>query len=190
MEHQDNSSGDEIKNIIRQVVKEYAESERERAEPAYKAELLEERRRREELERRVNELVEDNRRSQAIAEEAERSSAIRAELQRQGIAKPDLAFKVVKEDVRRRDDGRLVGLCADGELPLREYVAQFVSENPEFLPARLSGGSGSGATQRSEPRASRAPIDVDSIRPGMKREDLDRIRQEVARVAMDAMAGK
>ncbi len=190
MEQHDNPSGDDIKTIIKQVVREYSDAERERVEPAYKAELVEERRRREQLERRVNELVEESRRSRAIAEEAERHSAIKAELQRQGISKLELVFKAVKEDVRRLEDGRLVGVSAEGEMPLREYIAQFASENPEFLPARMAGGSGSAVAQRKEPPTSRPVIDVEGIRPGMKREDLDRIRQEVARVALDTLSGR
>ena len=50
-------------------------------------ELAEERRRRESLEKRV--------------EEAERGSAIRAELQKLGVAKLDLAYKAVKDEVPR-----------------------------------------------------------------------------------------
>ena len=45
-----------------------------RREPAYKTELQEERRRREQLEKRVNELVEENKRSRAVADEAQRST--------------------------------------------------------------------------------------------------------------------
>ena len=59
--------------------------------------MQEERKRREQLERRLNELVEENKRSRQMAEEAERSAAIRAELQRLGVAKVDLAFKAVQD---------------------------------------------------------------------------------------------
>ena len=43
-----------------------------------------------------------------MAEEAERSSSIRAELQRLGVAKVDLAYRAVKDDIQRRDDGQLI----------------------------------------------------------------------------------
>ena len=72
---------------------------RSKTEPAYKVELVEERKRREQLERRLNELVDENRRSREMAEEMERSASIRAELQRLGVTKVDLAFKAVKEDI-------------------------------------------------------------------------------------------
>ena len=69
----------EIRTIIRDAIHEFVSSEQTKAEPAYKAELIEERKRRELLERRVNELSEENRRSRQMAEEAERGSAIRSE---------------------------------------------------------------------------------------------------------------
>ena len=75
------SAATDVTSIVRQALEEFSQREQSRNEPAYKAELLEERRRREQLERRLNELVEENRRSKLIAEEAQSSSAIRAELQ-------------------------------------------------------------------------------------------------------------
>src|ERR1700736_5906809 len=77
----------ELRSIVRGVIEEFVQAERAKAEPAYKAELMDERKRREDLERRVNELVQENQASRRIAEEAERSSSVRAELQRVGVAK-------------------------------------------------------------------------------------------------------
>ena len=100
--------GIDIQAIVRQAVQEFANSEQAKSEPAYKAELQEERKRREQLERRLNELVEENKRSRKVAAEAERSSAVRAELQRLGVGKIDLAFKAVQDGIVRTEDGRLV----------------------------------------------------------------------------------
>jgi hypothetical protein len=97
------------------------------------------------LEQKVNELVAENARARAAAEAAERSSSIRAELQRLGVAKIDLAYRAVKDDVYRSEDGRLV---AQGGLEMKSYLEQFVTENPELLPPRVSGGSGASAGQR------------------------------------------
>ena len=47
------------------VIQEFVKAEQSKAEPAYKAELVEERRRRESLEQRVNELVAENERTRA-----------------------------------------------------------------------------------------------------------------------------
>jgi hypothetical protein len=136
------------------------------------------------LEARVNELVAENHKARAKAEEAERSSAIRAELHRIGVAKVDLAYRAVKDDIYRSEDGRLV---AQGGSEMRDYLAQFVGENPELLPARVSGGSGASAGQRSGTES--RGIEIDKIRPGMSAEELDRVRQEVARVAQQTLRG-
>lgn len=182
---------DDLRAVIRQAVSEFVEQENGRVEPAYKAELLEERRRREQLERRVNELIEDSQRSRSLVEETDRHSAIRNELQRHGVVKLDLAFRAVKDDIRRAEDGRLYAQGGDGELPVKEYISRFVGENPEFLPARIAGGSGSPTAPRSSlPSAPSFVADLDKIRPGMDKEDLERFRQEVARVAMQTLSGR
>ncbi len=132
-------------------------------------ELAEERKLREGLESRVNELT-------AAAQEAERVSAIRGELQKLGVAKVDLAFRAVKEDLKQ----------ASGE-QVREYLAKFVAENPELMPARILGGSGAMSGKRES--ASGGGIDLDKIRPGMSAEEMDRVRQEIARVASQTLRG-
>ncbi len=94
--------GIDVQAIVRQAVQEFVANDQAQKEPAYKAELQEERKRREQLERRLNELVEENKRSRKAAEDAERSSTVRAELQRLGVAKVDLAFQ------HRREGGPVV----------------------------------------------------------------------------------
>jgi len=126
-------------------------------------ELAEERRRREGLEKRV--------------EEAERGSAIRAELQKLGVAKLDLAYKAVKDEVPR--DG--------GEM--KEFLKKFVGENPELLPARVAGGSGASGGARGSGAGPSGVVDIDRIRPGMSAAEMDRVRQEIARVASQTLRG-
>ncbi len=169
-----------IRDIIRGAIQEFVSQERSKSEPAYKAELADERRRREQLERRVNELAEENRRSQQVAEEAQRHTAIRAELQKLGVNKVDLAFKAVKDDIVRSDDGRLVAKEAQ-DTGIRDYLTQFVNENPELLPARIAGGSGAIAAQKQPVQSGN--VDIDRIKPGMSAEELDRVRQEISRIA-------
>jgi hypothetical protein len=173
----------DIRSLVQAVVQEFVKAEHSRSEPAIKTELQEEKRRRETLEQRVNELVAENERARAKAEEAERSSTIRAELQKLGVQKVDLAYKAVRDDIQRVDDGRLV--AADGN-DFRDYLKSFVSENPELLPARLAGGSGASAGQRA---SSSGATDLDKIRPGMSADELERVRQEVARVALQTLRG-
>jgi hypothetical protein len=183
---------DDLRTVIRQVLREHAHAEQERLEPAYKAELLEERRRREQLERKVNELAEENQRSRAMAEETDRFAAIRTELQRQGVVKLDLAFKAIKDDVTRSSEGRLIARSADGDgdVALGDYVTHFVQQNPELLPARISGGSGATSAARSAVHHSNPPLDLDRIRPGMDPNDLARVREEISRAAQQAMSGR
>jgi hypothetical protein len=181
---------DDIRHLVRQVVREYHSADQERQAPAHKAELQEERRRRESLEKRVNELVEENKRSRAFAEEVERQGTIRSELQKQGIAKLDLAFRAIKDDIKRNTDGRLVATSGSGEISLSDYVSQFAQENPEFLPARMVGGSGATAGTKGNTASGSQHFDLDKIRPGMDRAELDKIRDEVARVALQALGGR
>ena len=174
----------DIRPIVRSAIQEFLNMEQQKAEPAYKAELVEERKRRENLEHRVNELVEENRRSRLLAEEVERGANVRAELQRLGVAKVDLAFKAVKDEIVRTEDGRLIAKSDQGEVGLREYLARFVAENPELLPARIPGGSGATPTAGNVPAGS---FDLDKIRPGMSQEEMDRVRQEISRIASQTL---
>ncbi|HWQ55533.1 MAG TPA: hypothetical protein VN442_17735 [Bryobacteraceae bacterium] len=176
----------DLAGVVRQVVQEFAEQQQAKSEPAYKAELVEERKRREELERRMNALVEENRRARQQASEIERGAAIRAELQRLGVAKVDLAYKAVQDGVVRTDDGRLVARTETGEVGLKDFLTGFVAENPEFLPARMAGGTGMTATQKAS-GGSREGVDLDKIRPGMSKEDMERVRQEILRVTAQTL---
>jgi hypothetical protein len=159
---------DDIREIVMAVVQEFMPQ---------KDELEQERKKREGLEARVGELM-------ARAEEAERSAAVRAELQRQGVSKLDLAYKAIRDEIHRSEDGTLIARGGGG---MREHVEQFVKENPELLPARLAGGSGAGGGQRSSP--GEAPVELEKIRPGMRPEELNRVRQEIARVASLTLRG-
>lgn len=170
----------DLRSAVREALHDYMTMEQAKAEPAYKAELVEERSRREDLERRLNELVQENRRTKAQADEAERSSSVRAELQRLGVTKLDLAYKAVKDEIVRRPEGRLVAQTHDGELSVREYLQRFVNENPELLPARIQGASGVPASHKVQDSGA---FDIDRIKPGMSAEDLDKVRREIARIA-------
>ena len=177
----------DVKEIVRQAIDEFVRNEHQKAEPAYKAELQDERKRRESLELRLNQLVEENRKARTIAEEADRSSQIRSELQRLGVAKVDLAFRAVKDDVVRAEDGRLVGRGLENK-SLQDYLASFVQENPELLPARIAGGSGAQTTTKNNTPASTS-IDLNTIRPGMSKDELDQVRKEISRLASQSVYG-
>jgi hypothetical protein len=178
----------DVQAIVKQAIQEFVQEQQSKSEPAYKTELVEERKRREQLERRLNEVVEENKRSRQAAEQAERGSAIRAELQRLGVAKVDLAYRAVQDDIYRSEDGRLLARGDSGEIPAKEYLASFVGENPEFLPARISGGSGITAAHKA-PREATDSVDLDGIRPGMTPEEMERVRKEILRVASQNLRG-
>jgi hypothetical protein len=178
---------DGVRVIVRETIEEFLRKEEAKKEPAYKNELMEERKRREQLERKLNELVEENQRSRQMAEEAERNATIRTELQRFGVAKVDVAFKAVKDDIFRAEDGRLLARGDEGEVSVKEYLSRFLNENPEFLPARIQGGSGVAPGHKPAPPA--AGTDLDKIRPGMSSEEAERIRQEIVRIASQTLRG-
>ncbi len=180
--------GIDVQAIVRQTLEEFLSQEQAKKEPAYQAELQDERKRREQLERRLNELVEENKHSRKVAAEAERSAGVRAELQRLGVAKIDLAFKAVQDAIVRSEDGRLMARGETGEVPVKEYLAGFLSENPEFLPARIAGGTGITAGLKA-PAAGRESIDIERIRPGMSAEEMQRAREEIVRVASQTLRG-
>ena len=185
---ENNAPATDIRDIVKQAIQEYVQAEHRKTEPVYKTELQEERKRREGLETRLNQLVEENRKAHALAEEADRSSQIRSELQRLGIAKVDLAFRAVKDEIVRTEDGRLLARGAEGR-SMQEYLSQFVQENPELLPARIAGGSGAQSPARNATHGGSAGIEIDKIKPGMNKEDLDRVRQEISRLASQAIRG-
>ena len=178
----------DVQSIVKQSIREFLQEQQAKSEPAYKTELVEERRRREQLERRLNEVEEENKRSRQAAESAERSAAIRAELHRLGVAKVDLAYRAVQDGVFRTEDGRLLARSENGEMPLKDYLSGFVSENPEFLPARIAGGSGITAAHKA-PREPLESIDIEGIRPGMSAEEMERVRKEILRVASQNLKG-
>lgn len=180
----------DVRGVVRQVIEEFMRAEQSKAEPAYKAELIEERRRREAMETRLNQLVEENRQARAAAEQMDRHAQIKSELQRLGVAKLDLAFKAVKDEITRTEDGRLIAHDGQDQRPATDFLRKFVEENPELLPARIAGGSGANATTRNAvPAAQGGSIDIDKIKPGMSKDELERVRQEVARLAGQALKG-
>lgn len=178
----------DIRDVVKQTIQEFVQAEQKKAEPAYKAELQEERRRRESLEGRLNQLVEENRKARAMADEADRNSQIRSELQRLGVAKVELAFRAVKDDIVRTEDGRLQARGPEGK-NLQDYLTSFVQENPELLPARIPGGSGAQNPTRSAQQSMTGGVELEKIKPGMSKDESDRVRQEIARLASQMLRG-
>lgn len=176
----------DLARIIQDAIQK-AHAQRDPETSGLRAELTQERKKRELLEKRLNELVEENRRGKDLAEQTERFAAIKSELQQLGVGKVELAFRAVKEDVVRGEDGRLYGRVEDGTLvALRDHLSQWVAGNPEFKPARISGGTGA-APSRAASSGGGGGFEIERIRPGMSREELERARAEIARVAAQTL---
>ena len=73
-------------------------------------------------------------------------------------------------------------------MPLKDYLTAFVSENPEFLPARIAGGTGMTTTLKA-PLEGRETVSMEQIRPGMSKEEMQRVREEIVRVASQTLRG-
>ena len=171
--------GADLEDMVRKAIGEYMRQSAEREEPVLKNKLGEERRRREGLERKLNEAQEENRRASRRSDQVDRHSQIRLVLQELGVRKVDLAFKLVKDDVFRAEDGELYANVEGKQVPYDDYLTSFVSENPEFLPPRIAGGAGAAAG--TEDRLGPG-FDLNRIRPGMSREDAAEAWREVARL--------
>ncbi len=139
-----------------------------------------ERRRSQSLEERVRDLDSLRKEGERKIEEADRNNQVRSKLQELGVRKVDLAMKIVQDDVDRGEDGFLYGRGPGGAVGLDSYLKSFVAENPEFLPPRISGGSGAVSADRDGIRTS--GIQLESIKPGMTEEKSRRAWNEVARL--------
>ena len=64
-----------------------------------------------------------------------------------------------------------------------------MAENPELLPSRIAGGSGATTAGRTAAPAPTGGADLDRLRPGMNPEELERIREEISRVASQTLRG-
>jgi hypothetical protein len=166
---------------IRAMIGEYMRQKEDQQGSDLQAVLEEERRKREGLERKLSELSEENRRTRRQADQMDRVSRIQSSLQELGVRKVDLALRLLKDDIFRGEDGELYAEVKGSRVPYREYLGDFVAENPEFLPPRIAGGSGASGGERGEMRP--GGIDLNSIRPGMSREELAEAWKEVARLA-------
>ena len=157
--------GIDIQAIVRQAVQEFVSSEQAKSEPAYKAELLEERKRREQLERRVNELVEENKRSRKMAEEAERELGGPGGVAAAGRGqdRPGVQGGAGRD---RADRGRAAGGARRSRRNAVEGVPDRVRERESGVSAGADcRGDGDDGDPKA-PAAGRETVDLERIRPG------------------------
>ena len=174
-------SDEEIRAIVRAAMEEYVQREQVRREELSKSQA-DEQQRRDSLQRQLDELTNERNVLKSRTDDAERNLAVRGELQRLGVRNVELAYRAVKDEIRRGEDGHFKG--AGGE-ELAAFLSKFTRENPELLPARVAGGSGASAPEK----VATGTLDLDKLRPGMNPEELERMRQEIARVASQTMRG-
>src|SRR6185312_15200054 len=174
------TADDSLREIVHQAIQEYMRQDTARIEPGYKKELEEERRRREQLEKRLDEMAEENKNARALAEEVQRGGAIRSELQRLGVVKLDLIFSAVQDRIVRAEDGQLMA----GSQPMNEYLREFVEENPEFVPLRIAAGAGATGGQKVA-WVNNRDVDLNRIGPSMSRDELERVRAEIVRIGAE-----
>ena len=186
--HRRHMEGIDIQAIVRQAVQEFVNNEQAQKRAGVQGGTQEERKRREQLERRMNELVEENKRSRKSAEEAERSSAVRAELQRLGVAKIDLAFKAVQDGIVAGRGRAAGGRGESGEVPVKEYLTGFRErESGVSAGADCRGNRNDGHPEG--PAAGSETVSLEQIRPGMSAEEMQRVREEIVRVASQTLKG-
>ena len=119
-------SPDELDALMRKPVREFTRQTSEQEDSALTVKLTDERRRRESLERQLNDVREESRRSRQQAELMDRQSKIRESLQRLGVRKADLALKLVKDDIFRAEDGDLYGEVAGKQITYHLNYAQIL----------------------------------------------------------------
>ena len=176
---------DDIRSMMQAVIEEFVKAEQIKAEPAYKAELVEERKRRESLEQRVNELVAENERiaSEGGGSGAERGDPGGAAEAGGGEDRPGV------QGGEGRDSAR-GGRAAAGARTDRSCGIIWRSSWARIRSCCRRGwreGRARAAGQRSVAEA--GAVDLDKIRPGMSAEERERVRQEIARVASQTLRG-
>jgi hypothetical protein len=105
--------------------------------------------------------------SERKAEEKERHAAIRSELSKFNFASDgarEAAFKIFRDDIRRGDDGSLIGGSEDA--PLAQFIEDAMKQHEYLLAPKPAGGAGASSGNRK----GTATVSLDDIKPGMTKE--------------------
>jgi hypothetical protein len=95
----------------------------------------------------------------------------------------DAALRIFSPDVKYSEEGNIVG--GSDDTPLKDFVEATIKQHEYLLPPKAVGGAGATAGGR---RA--APVDLNDIKPGMKPEELERVRGELHRIAQESGFGQ
>jgi len=115
--------------------------------------------------------------TEARARTERMNSMLRTELLKHVPAdRIDAAMRIFAPDVKYSEDGSIVG-GAD-ELPLSEFIEAAIQKYDYLLPPKNVGGA--GATPGN--RRNQQTFNLEDIKPGMKPDEIARIREHIARV--------
>lgn len=137
-----------------------------KVDPKVIAQLENERKARERLEKQVNDLLGENKKTKEEAELKERLAEIKSAMSKFSFANEgtrDMAFEYFAGKIKRGEDGALVAPGKDGEVPYDHFIKGHLESNPNLLAAKQSGGG--GATGGEPYRGSK--FDASVIKPGM-----------------------
>ena len=95
----------------------------------------------------------------------------------------DAAMRIFGPDVKYSEDGSMVG--GSDETALADYIGAAISKHEYLLPPKQVGGAGATAGGRRV-----QAVDLDDIKPGMKADELARVRAEISRVAAETLRGQ
>ena len=108
----------------------------------------------------------------------DREIFLREQIRSLGVRNVDLAYRAVREDVHKDQDGSWIAEVGGATVPATQFLKQFIARNPDLIPARMILGS--GAPSRTE--EADHECDLDQIRPGMDPASMRRAREAVVRI--------
>jgi hypothetical protein len=159
-------------------------------DPNMNAEILSLKRNQESLQKKLDDAETNRKAAEARAELTDRHSRLRAMLGKFRFADAEAAggvFDLFAGRVVRGENGdQLIVKTPGGDLPAEQFVDDYVTQHLKGLLAPAdAGGTGAGAGAGK----GKGSVQLEDIRPGAKREDLQKAATEVAALARTALGG-
>lgn len=150
-------------------------------DPATNAKLLEYENRIKALNDTQQKEIDLRKAAETRAEQADLQGAIDRELGKYNFAKPEGkngAAKLITPEIVRNDKGDLIA----GNLPLADYVKQFLTVDNDYMlaPTTTTGGTGAGRGPSRPPGSKQ--IQIEDIKPGMTDAQYTEIAQQILSV--------
>lgn len=150
-------------------------------DPATNAKLLEYENRIKALNDTQTKEIDLRKAAETRAEQADLNSAIDRELAKYNFAKPESKFgaaKLITPEIVRNDKGELIA----GNLPLADYVKNFLTVDNDYMlaPTTTTGGTGAGRGPSRPPGSKQ--VQIEDIKPGMTDKEYTEIAQQILAV--------